>query len=115
MWLSRNKLQPDADGYFPAFAANELVPESMRQVKIGGHAILISSLDGQFHAFSASCPHAAGNLSEGTLFRGRLDCPDHGYRFDVRTGRPIWPEDEVCRLKKYPVKVERGMIMVQLP
>jgi apoptosis-inducing factor 3 len=104
----------DESGYYPAAVAGELVPDTMIRVEIAGRPILIANLSGQLHAFSAVCPHASGDLGQGTLHKGRIDCPDHGYRFDIRSGRPVWPEDEVCRLKRYPVKVEAGLVMVQI-
>ncbi len=39
-------------------------------------------------AFSANCPHASGDLSQGVLDKkGNIVCPVHGYRFSTSSGR----------------------------
>jgi len=38
-------------------------------------------------AFHDRCPHAGWRLSDGQLVDGMLECPGHGWQFDLRTGR----------------------------
>ena len=38
-------------------------------------------------AFEDSCPHAQWRLSGGEINGGVLECPGHGWEFDVTTGR----------------------------
>jgi nitrite reductase/ring-hydroxylating ferredoxin subunit len=38
-------------------------------------------------AYEDVCPHAQWRLSEGEVINGRLECPGHGWEFDVATGR----------------------------
>ena len=35
------------------------------------------------------CTHDGGPLAEGELIGCEIECPRHGARFDVRTGRPL--------------------------
>ena len=109
------KSDPDADagGYYSAVAAGVVMPNEITIVKLKGERIIITRLNGSLFAFSAFCPHAAGDLSKGEIYKGRIDCPDHGYKFDVRSGYPVWPEDEVCRLKRFSVKEEDGQIKIK--
>jgi len=104
---------PDADGYYPAGPAAELGHEQMRVVDVEGERVIITRLDDGFHAFSATCPHAAGDLRKGEIYRGRIDCPEHGYRFDVRSGRTLWPPDELCRLKHFEIAEKAGQLLVR--
>ncbi|MEZ4642856.1 MAG: Rieske (2Fe-2S) protein [Chloroflexota bacterium] len=46
---------------------------------------------GKLIAFSAVCPHAAADLSQWELHRGKVICPDHEYKFDVGNGRILYP------------------------
>jgi nitrite reductase/ring-hydroxylating ferredoxin subunit len=39
------------------------------------------------HAFEDACPHAFWPLSAGTFRDGALECPGHGWEFQVRTGK----------------------------
>jgi nitrite reductase/ring-hydroxylating ferredoxin subunit len=38
-------------------------------------------------AFHDRCPHAEWPLSEGEVANGILECPGHGWRFDIATGQ----------------------------
>lgn len=105
--------KPDAQGYYDAGPAADLGHEEMRSLVVAGEPAVITRLGDQLHAFVAACPHAAGDLRKGTVYRGRIDCPDHGYRFDVRSGRVLWPPDEVCRLRVLEVIETDGLIKVR--
>ena len=74
----------------------------------GGGAAVITKVGGQIFAFSAKCPHAGGDFREGELHRGRVFCPVHQWKFDLKSGRCIG--DENYRLKKYEVSMINGLI-----
>jgi nitrite reductase/ring-hydroxylating ferredoxin subunit len=107
-------LEADADGFLETVAAETVRPERITAVTVAGVPLILTRVDGRIHAVSAHCPHAAGDLRRGHLRRGQLSCPEHGFRFDVGSGRAVWPPDEVCRLKRYVVKEEDGMVKVRL-
>ena len=114
MPLSRSaKPKPDTQGYYLACCAADLGPEQMRTVEIAGEVVIVTKIEEELHAFSAVCPHASGDLRKSEIYRGRIDCPDHGYRFDIRSGRVLWPPDEVCRLRRYEVVHIDGQIKVR--
>jgi nitrite reductase/ring-hydroxylating ferredoxin subunit len=106
--------EADEEGYYLAAATAEVDDGRMTAVTINEAAIILTKIGGIIYAFSARCPHASGDLTQGQLHRGRIDCPDHEYRFDIRTGFPVWPEDEVCRLKKYAIKEENGKLLIRV-
>ena len=56
-------------------------------VEHAGRPWRVVELDGSLAAFSAICPHALGPLEQAPLAGSTLECPWHGYRFDVKTGR----------------------------
>lgn len=111
--LQSNQPKPDTEGYYPAGAAADLGHEQMRAVRVDGEPVIVTRLDDAFIAFAATCPHAAGDLTKGEIYRGRIDCPEHGYRFDVRSGRTLWPPDEVCRLRRFDVLERDGLLLVR--
>ena len=44
----------------------------------------------QLYAVEDICSHDGGPLSEGALLEGvQVECPRHGARFDIRTGRAL--------------------------
>ena len=84
-----------------------------KRVKIKGQRISIFNIDGEFYAINDTCPH------KGTapLIRGSLDglairCPNHGYRFDLKTGE--CNIDPVFNTKIFPVKIKDGKIFLSL-
>lgn len=114
-FLKRRKQQRDPAGFLNTGITTETVLENeLTHVRLQGQTVLLTRAAGELVAFSNICPHAAADLSKGRLSRGQIKCPDHGYTFDVRTGRATWPEDEVCRLKRFALKEEAGLIWVQL-
>lgn len=114
MNLFRTKAKPDADGYFTTVAADVVQADQMTAVSINGNKLILTVCDGELHAFSAICPHAAADFGKGQISRYKVTCPEHQYCWDVRNGRILWPEDEMFRLKKYTVKVEDGIVKVKI-
>ena len=113
--MFRRKVQPDDEGFYPsAITAAEVRENEMCTLKIAGQPVILSRWGGVVYAFSAYCPHAAADLSKGELYKGRIDCPEHGWRFDLQTGRTLYPPDEMCRLKKYPVKEHQGQLLIKI-
>lgn len=100
--------------YYLAVEESEIQDGRLTPITINDTLIILTRIEGAIHAFRSRCPHASGDLTQGELHRGRIDCPNHGYRFDIRSGYPVWPPDEVCRLKKYSVKEEKGRIFVKI-
>ncbi len=55
-------------------------------VEFDGRRYRIVDIDGELVAHSLVCPHMLGPLDEADVENGCVECPWHGYRFDVRTG-----------------------------
>jgi nitrite reductase/ring-hydroxylating ferredoxin subunit len=110
----KQKVLPDDAGFYTAVPAAAVQPNQLTKIEINGEPILLVRWQDELLAFSARCPHAAADLSKGEFYRGKIECADHGYVFDVKNGRALWPEDEVCRLKRFEVKEEREMIKVKI-
>lgn len=107
--------QRDNQGFWATgLSAESLQPNTPYPLEIGDHAIIVTRIENDIYAFSATCPHASADLNDGTLHRGRITCPLHGWKFDIRTGRTLWPEDEACRLRRFAVKVVDSAIYVSV-
>jgi nitrite reductase/ring-hydroxylating ferredoxin subunit len=63
----------------------------------------VVELDGELVAHVARCPHQLGPLPAGV--DGTVECPWHGYRFDVRTGECL--SGQLQRLPAAPRAVQR--------
>ena len=95
-------------------ATSELPLESMMRVEVDGVPIcLVHALDDNFYAIGDTCTHEEYSLCEGELWEMSVECPRHGSRFDVRTGK-VTGLPAVIPAKTYPVTVENGDIYVEI-
>ena len=70
---------------------NELEPGQMRLVRWDDLEIGVFNCAGTVYAIEDRCSHDDGPLVEGTLDQSTctVECPRHGSRFDLKTGKPI--------------------------
>lgn len=52
-------------------------------------AVLVFRIGNDFYAVEDVCSHDGQPLTEGPLAGHSVECPRHGARFDLRTGRPL--------------------------
>jgi nitrite reductase (NADH) small subunit len=80
---------------------------------IGDQTIALCNVAGEFHALEGACPHAGGPLGEGALHGTTLVCPWHAWEFDCRTGANDFDPD--VSVATFPVKIEAGEILIEIP
>jgi 3-phenylpropionate/trans-cinnamate dioxygenase ferredoxin subunit len=51
--------------------------------------IIIAHVDTSFYAVANLCSHDNGPLGEGELVDHQIECPRHGARFDICTGKAM--------------------------
>jgi nitrite reductase (NADH) small subunit/3-phenylpropionate/trans-cinnamate dioxygenase ferredoxin subunit len=94
--------------------ADDIPPGGSKVVQVRELAVAIFNVAGAFYAVENTCPHQGGPLGEGYLEEnGVISCPWHGWTFDLRTG--VSPLDPDVRVGCYPVRVEDGLLVVELP
>lgn len=57
-------------------------------VQAGHRSVCLTRWEGQCGALDNHCPHQGGPLGEGSIERGWLRCPWHGYDYHPLTGTP---------------------------
>lgn len=86
-------LQPESSrmsGFVTVAQVSDIPPGTARTVDVNGVWIALFNVDGTFYAIDNACPHAGGPLGEGKLREGGIvECPWHGWRFDVATGQRV--------------------------
>jgi pyruvate oxidase len=93
---------------------NELPEEGrVRAVVVDGRPVAVSKCGGRIGALSNRCPHQGGPLGDGSIERGLLRCPWHGYDYDPITGQP--PAGFSDSVESYQVRAEPDGVMVALP
>jgi 3-phenylpropionate/trans-cinnamate dioxygenase ferredoxin subunit len=100
---------------------HEIPPGARKIVTVGRREIGVFNLDGEFFALRNRCPHQGAALCDGRLVptvsssapgdyelggRTLLQCPWHGWEFDVRDGQS-WSDPGRLRVASYKVRVER--------
>ena len=68
-------------------------------------------LEDGFHAVSAWCSHQRATIMAGEVDDGAIECPLHGARFDLRTGKHLCLP-AVRPIAHYEVKVEGDAILL---
>jgi 3-phenylpropionate/trans-cinnamate dioxygenase ferredoxin subunit len=86
-------------------------PGQVRVFQVGGRSIALANAGGTFYAIDNVCTHDRGPLGEGSLAGDQVECPRHGARFDVRTGR-VTALPAVLPVKTYPVQVDGDQVKV---
>ena len=57
-------------------------------VEVAGVSVLLVRVGAMVVAVEDECPHLAQSLSDGRVSGRMIECPGHGYRWDLVTGRP---------------------------
>src|SRR3954454_15837394 len=60
---------------------DELPEGRVKTVAAGHRSLALTHFDGRYGALSNRCPHQGGPLGEGTIEKGMLRCPWHGYDY----------------------------------
>jgi nitrite reductase/ring-hydroxylating ferredoxin subunit len=114
--LSRSR--EDKEGRMPGFVKaarlDDVPPGMLRSVDIDGQPVVLANVDGTIYALSGVCSHADGPLGRGKLRGDVLECPFHGGRFAVRSGRAVMlPATE--DIPTFEVRIDGADIWVAEP
>ena len=104
------------DAWVRVCATSELLPGESKVAWDGDTAIVVFNYDGDFYALEDRCSHDDGPLAEGDFDcdDGYAVCPRHGAQIDIRTGEPL-SLPAVFPVDTFPVRVEDGLVKVELP
>ena len=108
--------------------ADALTPGAREVVKVGDRKILLLNHENQLYAVDNTCPHLKMPLTKGKIEDGAIVCSFHRSAFDLKNGQvktwcpfppvvgkllgKVSPEKT---LPTYPLKVEEGNILIDVP
>ncbi|HMY02907.1 MAG TPA: non-heme iron oxygenase ferredoxin subunit [Candidatus Obscuribacter sp.] len=92
---------------------DEVEPGKVKVFNLGQEAIALCNVDGKIYAVKDVCTHDDGPLGEGELNGCQIECPRHGARFDVTTGKAM-SLPAVLPVPTYKVDVQGSDIFVSL-
>ena len=67
---------------------DELDEGRVKTVAIGSRTFAVSHHEGRYGCIDNACPHQGGPLGEGSIEKGWLRCPWHGYDYSPIDGQP---------------------------
>jgi 3-phenylpropionate/trans-cinnamate dioxygenase ferredoxin component len=97
--------------FVAAAKVNEVEEGVVKVVRVGDAPIGLTKIDGEYFAFADVCTHDGGPVAEGELDEHIIECPRHGAKFDIRTGKAK-QLPAVVPIPIYAVKVEGDTVWV---
>ena len=91
-------------------AVSEVEPGKVKPITVNGKTIALCNVGGTFYALDNVCVHRGGPLGEGHLDGNKLECPWHGWQYDVTTGTLAM--DPGTKVPTFEVKVEGSDVLV---
>jgi len=73
----------------PVMALADLPENQPRQVQVSGVPVVLVRQGDRIYAMHATCTHMSGNLAQGMLVDGAIQCPLHGSRFALDDGHVV--------------------------
>ena len=90
----------------------DIQPSTMKVVEANGEKICLANVEGKYYAIGNVCTHVGGPLAQGKLEGYEVECPWHGSRFDIRTGKVVRPP-AMRSEPTYEIKVEDDNILIK--
>ncbi|HEY3973312.1 MAG TPA: Rieske (2Fe-2S) protein [Candidatus Sulfotelmatobacter sp.] len=86
--------------------------DEAKEFPCGEKTICVANVNGTFSAMDNICLHRGGPLGEGTIERGKIVCPWHGWEWDPTTGQA--EQDSKTRVAIYPLKIANGDVLIEI-
>jgi 3-phenylpropionate/trans-cinnamate dioxygenase ferredoxin subunit len=94
-------------------AADEVTEDTPLPATVAGRNVGVYVVAGTYYALEDVCPHAEALLSQGFVEGDEIECPLHGARFHIPTGK-CTKEPGGRDLACYPVRLEDNRIFVRI-
>ena len=98
----------------PVTRVDAISPGGRIHFDLGEESVILFNLNGAYYCIADLCTHDGGPLEDGELVDCQVECPRHGARFDIRTGK-VTRLPAVEPIPTYQVSVEDGIIYIELP
>ena len=109
-----DKVDPVTADYVAVATTDEIPNGARKLLEVDGRAIAVFNIAGTYYCIADVCSHDDGPVAEGELVGTEIECPRHGARFDVRTGK-VLSFPAIVAIPAYPVRIEDGDVLIGLP
>lgn len=100
--------------YVTVATVDELPPGQRKLVDVDGEPLAVFNIAGRYFAVADRCSHDDGPVGEGEVAGLELECPRHGARFSLETGKALCLP-AVVDIPAYPVRIVGQDVQVGLP
>lgn len=100
-----------ANEFVAVAKTSEIKEGKVTVVRVGDAPVGVTLIEGEYFAFADVCTHDDGPVAEGELDEHTIECPRHGARFDIRSGRAL-SLPAVTPIPVYAVEVDGDTVMV---
>lgn len=87
-------------------------PGEVKVIFPRGERIALANLGDEYYALDDVCTHDGGPLDQGEVIGDQIECPRHGARFDVRSGKAM-TLPAIFPIKTYPTRVVGNDIEIE--
>jgi len=106
---------PNAASRTVRVADESAVPEgAVVRCQAEGKALAVVHSQGHWYAIEDRCSHDDGPLSEGEAVGAAIECPRHGARFSLESGKALTPP-AVLSVAIFSVTIADGGVYVEMP
>jgi 3-phenylpropionate/trans-cinnamate dioxygenase ferredoxin subunit len=110
--VSGKPLQESTD-FIRVCKVSDLPDPGRRVFEVGERFVVLFHVGGRFWALDDCCTHDDGPLGEGRLDGFVIECPRHGAKFDVRSGR-VLAMPATRDIPAHQVKVDGDEVYIKL-
>ena len=103
----------DELNWYDVLAAEDLPEGRVTTVTAGHRSLALTHFEGKVSALDNRCPHQGGPLGEGSIEKGWLRCPWHGWDYHPCTGKSPGCYDD--GIETFAVEIREGRIHVGVP
>ena len=93
-------------------SSEDIPPGSFLAGHVNGEAVLVSKVDEEYYAVSATCTHYGGPLSKGFVDGATVRCPWHHACFSLKTGAAL-KAPAFDGLQQWMIEAKEGRIFVR--
>jgi nitrite reductase/ring-hydroxylating ferredoxin subunit/alkylhydroperoxidase/carboxymuconolactone decarboxylase family protein YurZ len=86
-------------------------PGEATRVESDGCAVFVHRAAKAWAVYDSRCPHQRTDIPLAALEGGRLQCPKHGWTFDIDSGACVSGGNRP--LRRLPSKVQKGVLLAQ--
>ena len=81
-------------------------------VQVDGRPIALFKYENKFYALKNGCLHQGFPLADGNLKKYMVECPLHGWVYDIRDGKCLSLENRYTN--SYKLRIQDGILQINM-